>query len=266
MNHKYVIVLILSVLLTGTFFSCQQYETDASGKVKDFSYNGTLYAYLSDKTAHPEATYDSLLYLVNKLPGLKDSLENTKHEFTLFAVSDKSFGNALNALNRLRQTNEKGRNLSLKDFLIEPFTVTDTVITQISSSGLMDTTIVTRRYDYRSQMDSLVCRYIYDKPYTTSSIMEIGNAIEAADVKYNENLRIEVGRYAASGVVSSGMRYMSLVETGGSKLTTSWVKAGVSQYDVKAVNGWIHILQPNHEFGFNEMETLFQNYGNEKKK
>lgn len=256
----------MSILLTGFLFSCQQYDTESTDSVSRSSYNGTLYAYLADNSAHPGVTYDSLLFLVNNLPGLKDSLENGKTESTLFAVSDKSFSNALGALNRIRRSNDLGRDLSLSDLMIEPFIVNDTVITQTSSTGQKDTTVVVRHYDYRSQMDSLVCRYIYSQPYTTSSIMESGAAVEVGDLKFGEKLRIESGRYAASGAVSSGMRYLFLVETGGSKLTTSWVRASASQYDLRASNGWIHVLLPNHEFGFNEMGTLFQNYGNEKKK
>lgn len=265
MNSKYIVGCLLFFFLTGLFFSCQQYETEDTGQLQSSSYNGTLYAYLADETAHPGVTYDSLLFLANEL-GLKDSLENRKVESTLFAVSDKSFSRAINALNRLRKTNDLGRDLSLSDFLIEPFVVKDTVITQISASGLKDTTIVNRWYDYRSQIDSLVCRYIYSQPYTMNSVMQVGNAIVATDLKYNEAMRIESGRYTASGAINLGQRYMSLIETGGSKQVSSWVTASISQYDLRTTNGWIHILQPNHEFGFNEMGKLFQNYGNEKKK
>ena len=31
-------------------------------------------------------------------------------------------------------------------------------------------------------------------------------------------------------------------------------------------NGWLHVLSDGHEFGFNGMEQLFYDYGNEKKK
>lgn len=269
MKQLHYILLLSCLVLAGMFFSCQQYETDA-GKSDSpdeiTSYDGTVYGYLADRQAHPGVTYDSLLYLVDNIQGLKDSLNRTTVYTTLFAVPDKCFSNALNVLNLLRGTYKLGRNLTLSDFLIEPFVVNDSTFTQLDTEGTMDTTVVQRHYDYRGLIDSLVCRYIYTGVYNSAAIADAGGSLEPKDLKFNESLRMEYGRYPASGAVGMGTRHMSLFETGGSKQTNSWVEAQVSQFDIHASNGWIHLLLPGHEFGFSQMVELFQNYGNEKKK
>lgn len=117
--------VILFMAVCG-LFSCQEYEIGEvpTTKAATETYEGTLYAYLADKDAHPQVTFDSLLFLIDSLPGLKDSLE--RHvPMTVFAIPDPCFEKAMYALNRYRSSYELGDELSLKDFLIEPFTSSD---------------------------------------------------------------------------------------------------------------------------------------------
>mgnify|MGYP003373955607 CR=1 FL=1 len=83
-------VLVFGALIFG-WVSCQEYESGTYPlEESTVRYEGTLYDYLADKAAHPDVTYDSLLFLAGRLPGLKDSLQKRK-EVTLFAVTDQSF-------------------------------------------------------------------------------------------------------------------------------------------------------------------------------
>ena len=257
--------VILFMAVCG-LFSCQEYEIGEvpTTKAATETYEGTLYAYLADKDAHPQVTFDSLLFLIDSLPGLKDSLE--RHvPMTVFAIPDPCFEKALYALNRYRSSYELGDELSLKDFLIEPFTVWDTIINQITTEEF-DTIIVARNYDYRRLLDSLVCSYCFDGEYTMQNISEVGGAVEPVALTFGHQMRMEAGRISASGAEELGSRYMRLVETSGSKVTTQWVNAEVETFNLATSNAWVHILSKEHEFGFNNFEQLFYNYGNEKKK
>ena len=257
--------VILFMAVCG-LFSCQEYEIGEvpTTKAATETYEGTLYAYLADKDAHPQVTFDSLLFLIDSLPGLKDSLE--RHvPMTVFAIPDPCFEKALYALNRYRSSYELGDELSLKDFLIEPFTVWDTIINQITTEEF-DTIVVARNYDYRRLLDSLVCSYCFDGEYTMQNISEVGGAVEPVALTFGHQMRMEAGRISASGAEELGSRYMRLVETSGSKVTTQWVNAEVETFNLATSNAWVHILSKEHEFGFNNFEQLFYNYGNEKNK
>ena len=144
-------VLMFGALMLG-WVSCQEYESGTYPlEESTVRYEGTLYDYLADKAAHPDVTYDSLLFLAGHLPGLKDSLQKRKG-VTLFAVTDQSFRLAFDALNQYREAYGKGKRLGLEDLLIEPFSVVDTIVHQVSTED-NDTIYITRHYDYRHLMD-----------------------------------------------------------------------------------------------------------------
>ena len=180
-------------------------------------------------------------------------------------MSAQSFSSSLGTLNSFREDYRLGRNLSLKDFMIDPVIVEDTLIEHPNTSQA-DTTITKRVYDYRGMIDSLVCRYIFEGEYAFDNISNNGGEVEIASLKFGHTMYLESGRYAASGAIGIGGKYLNLIETNSSKLQTQWVTAGVERQDIRVTNGWIHILVPRHEFGFNEMVKRFQNYGNEDEK
>lgn len=257
--------VILLLAICGAV-SCQEYE---AGEVlpehtATEAYNGVVYGYLADESAHPQVTFDSLLFLIDHLPGLKDTLEH-RAPLTFFAIPDPCFDKALYALNRYRSSYGLGRELSLQDFLIEPFTVLDTIIRQITVEEF-DTIVVARHFDYRRQLDSLLCSYCFNGEYTMQRVSGVGGAMEPYALGFGHQMRIEANRVSASGAEKLGSRYMRLVETFGSKVMTQWVNADVSTFNVATSNGWVHVLSEEHEFGFNRFEELFYNYGNENRK
>ena len=158
----------------------------------------------------------------------------------------------------------KGKRLGLEDLLIEPFSVVDTIVHQVSTED-NDTIYITRHYDYRHQLDSMLYCYLFNGRYSMDDVLNVG-ATEVPCMSYGHLMRMEVGRGAASGAEGVGVRYMCLIETWDSKVTTTWVKAEVESSDIMTRNGWLHVLSDGHEFGFNGMEQLFYDYGNEKKK
>src|SRR5690606_42113845 len=58
-------------------------------------YDGTIYEYLQSQAG----VYDSLLLVLDRLPDLRAKLRNADSSYTLFAVTNRSFDIALEALN-----------------------------------------------------------------------------------------------------------------------------------------------------------------------
>lgn len=265
MNNRCIIQVLAAVAFVLNVTSCQDYEAVSQPAVVAKTYDGTLLDYLSEGNAGPDIRFDSLLYLIDRLPGLKDSLSSPSGNLTLFVVPDRSFELSLKTLNSYRESYKLGKALSLRDFMIEPFTVTDTVI-KYPGTSFADTTYVDRKYDYRGQVDSLVCRYIFSQGISTDSIIALGGDGELESLKYERNMYMTSARGTASGASDLGLKYLNLIETNNSKLQAQWVTAAVSEMDIKATNGWIHVISPRHEFGFNEVLKKFKDYGNEYKK
>ena len=194
---------------------------------------------------------------------MKDSLQKRK-EVTLFAVTDQSFRLAFDGLNRYREAYGKGKHLGLEDLLIDLLPWWIRLCTKCPLND-NDTIYITRHYDYRHQLDSMLYCYLFDGRYSMEDVLNVG-ATEVPCMSYGHLMRMEVGRGAASGAEEVGTRYMRLIETWDSKVTSTWVKAEVESFDIMANNGCVHVLSDGHEFGFNGMEQLFYNYGNEKTK
>lgn len=266
MNYRKYILLPTAILIgMSTVISCQQIEAVSEDAVTSAVYDGTLTDYLEAGGLEGNASFDSLLYLIDQIPGLKDSLNAPDKTYTLFAIPDQSFKTALQTLNSFRHDYKLGGDLSLKDLMIEPFVVNDTTIA-FPDTEFADTTIVIRRYDYRAQMDSLVRCYLFNSEVTAAQLSADEGEAEIPSSLYGHSMYVQTGRDAASGALNLGTTYLKLIDTNGSKLPALWVTAEVKSADIRAKNGWLHLLSERHEFGFNKMVKYFQNYGNEYEK
>ncbi len=267
MSAKNKLTFAACALMLSFFFSCQKVEVVSGDAVAKTVYGGTLLDFLEE--GDRGETFDSLCYLIETIPGLKDSLTAEGKHYTLFAVSDRSFASAMQTLNAFRRDYQLGRALSLKDLMIEPFVVTDTLtelVSIVDGTYVYDTTYVHHHYDYRAQMDSLVRRYLFPAEVTMQRLSEGEGEQELASSKYGYLMYVQSGREAASGAVALGTPYFRLIDTNGTKQTSLWINADVKSIDIEASNGWLHVLSPRHEFSFNKMVKYFQNYGNEYEK
>jgi len=224
-------------------------------------YDGTVLDFISQQNGYDSYDFDSLLYVLNRVEGISDSLSQTNHQVTLFAIPNQCFELANHALASYRKSMKLGAELDLDDLLCEPFEVVDTIVDFNPIAISYDTTYVSRTYDYRESLRQLVGRYVFMQDIPTDNVIE-------GEYKslFARDMYLQVGNQDASGLVQAGTRYFQLVETRGSKQQAQWVKAEVSVCDIKCSNGYVHILAPRHEFGFNEITSYFANYGNEKKK
>lgn len=255
--------MVVAAVLAFNVTACSDYEAVPTPGVTAETYEGSLLDYLSATHADPELRFDSLLYLIEQYPDVKEALTASTGDVTLFAVPDRCFSSAISTLNSYRKSHKLGRDLALRDFMIAPFTVVDTLIDRPGST-FADTTYVERKYDYKEQIDSLLCRYILPQAVNSDLVISQGGAIEYASFKFGHTVQLNAGRGSASGAINLGGKYLELIEMNGSKLQANWIIGKVQQLDVETATGTLHILSPNHEFGFNEVLKKFGYYGNEK--
>lgn len=239
--------------------SCGQDELEAilETRKQNITFDGSVLDFLH-QGYYEDYAFDSLKYSVDNLSGLQEALQGDS--VTLFIATDKSFNTAENILEQLRKTTGKGGRLSLDDLMIEPFDIVDTVITTDPLTSESDTAYVYHHYDYRESLRKLIGKYIFKQSLTTTNCDE-----EDYPSLFDYRMNIEQPVSDAGGLEGAGYRIFQLVETGGSKLQSSWVRANVVVADIRCANGYVHILSPQHELGFNTITSYFNNYGNENK-
>jgi len=251
--------------LLASVVACTDY-TQSEPEMNDTSrFDGTILDYLSSRQ-DGDVTFDSLLFIIDNIPGLRDELSQPGMRFTLFAPTDKSIASAFNALNKYRKSNDIGDPVYLSDLLVDSFEIEDTVITvQSLSTGndVRDTTYVYRTFDYRLRLDSLVAKYSFPEVITTDEVLEMGGSMRVNDMRYSSEMMIKAGRYDAGGIVDTGVKYLHFVEMNGSSLQSNWITTEISERDIEVDNGIVHIITNNHEFGFNSFTKLFMRRGTE---
>src|SRR5688500_9377228 len=102
MTNKYFFhgkwMVAFSVLLAGVLFSCAKgddtYRNYQNGAGR---FNGNTLAYLQSQPG----VYDSMLLVVNRLTGVRDSI--SQNNLTVFAINNRSFSLALQNINQARK-------------------------------------------------------------------------------------------------------------------------------------------------------------------
>jgi hypothetical protein len=259
------------LLILSTITACADYNspyTDVEFQGNTRIFDGTIYDYLSQADAETGLRYDSMKLIIDGIEGRREALSDLSANMTVFAVPDECFCSTINICNRVRQSQSK-TDLQLSNLLIEPFSVFDTVyvITSGASSTLIeeiDTLVTERHYDYRAQLDSLLCRYIFEDAYDFDVISENFRGIEAACYLYKLKMNITGERQAASGTLNSGRKRIIFSDMNESKLTSSWVRSVANQINIRTRNGVVHVLTTGHEFSFDDFIYRFKDYGYEK--
>ncbi|MDO4162800.1 MAG: hypothetical protein Q4D56_00230 [Bacteroides sp.] len=263
-SMKKMMISTLCAAIAWVFMAaaCSKYEVAEDTVVSTETYNGSVFDYLKEDFSSAGITFDSLLYLIGQNAYLEKLLSSDSVNVTLFAVPDACFDLAFTALNAYRHSNNLGDDLVLDDFLIDAFTLVDTVINDAGTS-YADTMYVSTTYDYRAQLDSLLSRYVFAEAVTTDYIMEEDGAVELGEYAYGHTMRMEADRGYASGASELGSKWLNLIEMNGTKSQSEWITCRTMTTDVETTNGVVHIVSPQHEFGFNEMTINFKDYGNE---
>ncbi|MCZ4244857.1 hypothetical protein [Pedobacter punctiformis] len=185
---------------------------DYENTIKEF--DGTALKYLQDQ----KNTYDSMLFVLDRVPDLKDSLANDK--LTLFAVTNQSFQVAIKNLNIERKAQNK-TPMYLKDANV-------------------------------AQLDTLLSRYMVKGIRSTEDYKPFTDGVTLKSMKYNYQMHVQYKKLDASGFVEGGPQSIIYSDPKNSIFQKYWENATTNAVNIKTKNAIINVLAPSHDFGFNE--------------
>ncbi|MDB5143639.1 MAG: hypothetical protein JWQ66_2352 [Mucilaginibacter sp.] len=219
-GRVYKLLLICSMIAIAAV-SCkkgdQHYYND---RQRDFTtFDGSTMDYLKAQTG----VYDSLLVLVDRIPGLQDSLSSEKTTF--FSITNKSFETAIKTLNRDRAFQSKDP-VYLKD---------------------LDAAV----------LDTMVYKYLIKGIFLSSDISTQSNGVNLFGLKYNYPMHVQYQLLNASGYVGAGEQQLIFSDVNNSTVSSNWVSTNTESLNIKTTNGVIHVLSPGHIFGFNQFSLKF---------
>jgi hypothetical protein len=219
MKNLYKIILPLLLLVN---IGCEKgdehyynYNTEAP------VYDGTIYEYLQSQAG----VYDSLLLVLDRLPDLRAKLRNADSSYTLFAVTNRSFDIALEALNTTRSLTGRS-NLYLEDV------------------GLVD-------------LDSMTNRYVIMEEFDTEQLSPFIDGQLVTSTKNNYKMHIQYRVLDASGFVGGGQQQLIFSDTNNSIFQRYWQRVNTSVVNVRTKNGIVHILSAGHDFGFSKFTSKY---------
>lgn len=269
--NKLLFLIFPAFVLLLALEACQDYDSGYTDvRVETNRFNGSLLEYLSAGVPEAGVKFDSMLMLINGIPGMHDSLQKEGEIFTLFAVPDECFKNAFRDLNTLREVKNKGGALHMNDLLKEPFVVYDTIWRDSIGEFLDVYQVIAKinetQYDYRKVTDSLLCRYVFDGIYDGETIGLNSLGLDVESYKYRYRMNIDYQLLPASGVMDSGVPRVVFSDMNNSGLQSKWIQTTPRLLPTYVGNGIVYVLSESHSFGFNHFISSFQNYGNERKK
>ena len=123
----------------------------------------------------------------------------------------------------------------------------------------------TDSYIYKDGLDSLVCRYMTPGIYDTETLSGF-SYVEGKIIQGLHNYRMNLAcqRLPASGFVGGGLKDLTIYDMRNTLEKEKWESAKMLWTDIYAKNGIIHVLLPQHEFGFGRFIQYFRNVGHEK--
>jgi len=159
--------------------------------------------------------YDTLLYLVDKA-GLTDTLK--KGRITFFAPQDYSIRTALYNLNFSRGKYAFPGNWTLDSV---PVAVWDTLL---------------RRY-------MLPGRVLSDS-------LEYADGVNLITLAYGYRMNGKSAPTSASGISGGGPLVLQYSDMNKSRFIRDWSTSTTQSIDLQTANGWLHVLESKHVFGF----------------
>ncbi|MGN5955517.1 hypothetical protein ACP6L2_12975 [Sphingobacterium lactis] len=209
-------LLVYTAALVFLMSSCSKYDGYFDYENTEKVFQGTSISYLESK----KGTFDSLLVALNRLPELKQALND--QELTLFAPTNASFQIAINNLNLVRSNQGKSKlyiqNLNLVEL--------DTLMTKYMVKGIVPT-------DSMNRIDGLFVE-----------TFKISHPMHAQRIKED-----------ASGFVSGGMELVYYSDTKDNNFISQWNRTASQAVNIYTTTGIVHVLGSKHEFGFGDFLT-----------
>ncbi|MBS1495417.1 MAG: hypothetical protein JSU03_05285 [Bacteroidetes bacterium] len=181
------------------------------------TFNGNAVVYLQSQ---PAGIYDSMLLVINRLTGIKDTLSSGN--ITLFAVSNNSFSLALQNINQARMD-------SVPQMPPVSFSTIDSAV-----------------------LDTFFCRYIIQGQHLSDSLVGFTDGLLFPSIRYNYNMQMQFIRTNASGFLGGGPKAIIFSDPKNSIFTRNWIRVNTVTVDIKTKNAVIDVLPPGHDFGFGD--------------
>lgn len=193
--------------------------------------NLNTYEYLKSKPG----VYDSLLLLVDKMKIAKTLTDST---VTLFAPSNASFQIAVKNLNVVRA------GIGQAPIYLTQLAAGDGPVTdpKLKPKAKRDST----------QLDTLVSRYIIRNQYVSNDFT-IGDGQFIKSVRGGYPMHAQRVYADAEGFQNGGSDIIEFANTKRSLFVAKWSKTTTTSVNIKTKNGMVHLLRPDHIFGFDEM-------------
>jgi len=190
--------------------------------------NLDIYDYLKSKPG----VYDSLLLVIDKL-----KMEGTLRDsaITIFAVSNSSFQIAIKNLNDARRASNKKA----------------IYLTELASGKSLRPIDQEKAKNDSAHLDTMVARYII-KGLFKSTDFSVGDGRDLASIRGDYPMHGKRQYADAQGMQSGGPEVIEFANTKRSVFTPNWAFAYTSSVNIQAKNGIIHLVQPDHVFGYDE--------------
>lgn len=183
-------------------------------------HDGTAYDYL----IHQPGVYDSLALVLERLPELKNVLNNEGANLTLFAINNRSFALALTNMNMARKAN------GLAPLYLEDINL--------------------------NLLETLMYRYLFAERHSVSEFKPFLDGMSVFSFKNGYEMHVLYQVLTSSGLVGGGQQQLMFSDVNGSIYQRYWDSTVTSSVDLNTDNGIVHTLSPRHEFGFGKLTIL----------
>lgn len=212
---------ILTVFSCLFVLSCAKDNGFYKHELQKVRFEGSTYEYLKSKPG----VYDSLLKVIDRV-GLEDAL--TTGDVTLFAATNESFRLVIENLNNIRRQAER------------PLEFLSTV-----------------KYEH---LDTMMSQYILDGRYTSDSLLQedgtpLNDGRFFTDFRYGYRMHAKLRESYSSGYIYGGPSVIEFADPKQSQFVRNWVTTSTASINIETGNGVVHVLSPDHVFGFNDFVT-----------
>lgn len=192
--------------------SCAKDKGFYRHELQKTQFNGNVYEYLQSKPG----VYDSLLKVIDRI-GLNEIIADSG--VTLFAPTNESFKLAIENLNNVRRNADRP--------------------VEFYSSIKFE------------QLDTMLSQYIVRGVYPGDSLM-LQDGKFLSDFVHGHQMHGKLIESTSSGYIYGGPSVIEFSDTKSSGFTRNWVTANTSSINIEASNGVVHVLAPDHVFGFSD--------------